>query len=535
MAENKKPVRKINPALLLQTAQEQEKAKPAVETTNFGARPRNDWRARSRPVEAPVSPVAGVADNSSSKPVEGVTVSPVAPESTSSAPAVEVDEKADAVAKAKDVEERFLERQQKLAASRKQTKDSDASVEETSKPVRRVNSRFALDDEVKNKNTDEDEVEAPAKAAPQRFVRPGLLMPGERTQPHNKPFVTKPDAKPRSVYTTKVSGAVEAGEWDDDTSSDTGFGLGAENDSDLVEPQYSKGFHLTERDIIVMRFLARYRYGYTDTLARLVDTIPRNITNRMRTLEKRGFVRKQPVTERQYLWMTRKAGNLIADISFGEIKKGAVSYATIAHTIGLANLGVELEREAGGKDILGERADPEDEPFRNRFKLGVWNNPEGKTFGEMTVTEREIRQGQMRWRGGRSTAEMRNLVDLAISSPEEPQELLEGNEGLFVVYGLGGADGEHIPDLVVARERAEDGTPQHLAIELELTGKPNPQWKRILRWYRDNGGMYSKVYYFTHKRSIATALRRADEEVGLGDRLVIRKYIPVNGRMPFWG
>ena len=251
-------------------------------------------------------------------------------------------------------------------------------------------------------------------------------------------------------------------------------------------------------------------------------------------MEKRGFIRREPVTQRQYLWLTRKAGNLIADIHFGEIKKGSLSYVTVAHTAGLANLGVELERVDGGKDILGERDIMPDWPPRNRYPMGVWGAEGEMSFGEQTITEREIRQAQLRWRGGRSSQEMRELVDLAISDPEGP-ELLDGNEGLFVVYGQAGKTGEHIPDLIVVRPRGEDGTPQHIAIELELTTKTVEEWKRILRWYRDNGGMYAKVYYFTHVRAIASALRRVADEVGMSDRLVIRKYNPQNGNAPFWG
>jgi hypothetical protein len=550
--ETPKPVRKINPALLLKTAQAQERSRPVVETTNFGARTRSDWRNRTTtPV---VKAATGKPTSTGSGAVDAVSEGneveerPVIPN-----PMLKKDE---------TEEELLAVKNSKLNPTRKvnpelaevypedtnEEGNAIATKSDTKTPTvlpvqpakRRVASRFSLEEEEPiddDEESDEDE-DAPVNlnlGNQGKIVRPNFMTGNDRVgNTSSTAFAKKVNAATRPHYTTKIDSNIETTDWDDDESTDTTFGLGSENDSTYVEPQFARGFHLTERDIIIMKFLARYRYAYTDQLARLVDTMPRAIITRMTTLEKRGFVRKQPITERQYLWMTRKAGNLIADIAFGEIKKGTVSYATIAHTIGLANLGVELEREEGGKDILGERRDPDDEPPKSRYKLGIWGNPEGMTYGEMTVTEREIRQGQMRWRGGRSSAEMRELVEFAVMDTEEQQEMLEGNEGLFVVYGLG-ADGEHIPDLVVARPRDENNKPMHIAIELELTGKPSPQWKRILRWYRDNGIMYDKIIYFTHKRSIATALRRADDEVGLGDRLVIRKYLPTSGRQPFWG
>lgn len=339
--------------------------------------------------------------------------------------------------------------------------------------------------------------------------------------------------KKKSSYVTKPSAAVESGDWLDEDEG-TSAGLGGEVDDRYVKPQYEKGFHLTERDVIMMRFMARYRYAYLDQLARLVDSIPRNVGNRLRTLEKRGFVRKESITDRQHLWTIRKAGLVLVDSDFREIKKGSISYATIAHTIGLVSLGVELEREAGGKNLLGEPYEGDEWVYpERRWKMGLYGNPEGLTRGEMTVTEREIRQGQMRWRGNRSYTELRGLVDSAVENPEGP-ELEEGMEGLFVVYGPGGKGGEHVPDLVVARERDENGNPQHIAVELELTPKTPTEWRKILRNYRDNGLMYSKVYYFTHKKSIGTTLLKLAADEGFAEKFVVRKYVPKN-KIPFWG
>lgn len=300
------------------------------------------------------------------------------------------------------------------------------------------------------------------------------------------------------------------------------------------------GFSIQERDITLLRFLTKYQFSYVDALARVLNSSPQSVTNRLRILEAHDLVKRQVIAAGSTLWQARKAGIELAGMSFTENKK-SISFATIRHTVGLVNLAAELEREApDGKDILG-LVDKFGEPFpvMNRFPGGIRLYGEEAdsvdlTYGEMTVSEREIRQGQKRYRGGRSSLEMREMVELAVLSSEAP-ELEEGNEGLFVVYGSGGKTGEHVPDLVVTRPRGEDGKPNHFAIELELTAKSPYDWKRILRSYRDNGGMYSRIYYFTPDRPIANMIRNADEEVGLGDRLIIRKYTPKNKRQPFLG
>lgn len=346
--------------------------------------------------------------------------------------------------------------------------------------------------------------------------------------------------KEQPQYIRKLDGHVETDDWTEDNyDTDTSMGLGGEKEDESAarKTQYSKGFHLTSRDIVIIRFLARYRYAYAEQLARLVDTTPRNMSARLRVLEKRGILRKENITDRQYLWTSKKGGNVLADINFAEIRKGQISYITLPHTLAIVNLGVEFEREKGGKDLLGEakNADGEWEPPMDRWKYGIWGNPDGKTLGYMTITEREIRQGQLRTRGNRDAKEMREMVHLVAKNPD-PVEFEEGQEGLFVIYGQASQGGEHIPDLVVVKDRDEiTGKPQHIAIEMELTHKQPADWKRILRNFRDNGEMYDKIVYFTHKRSIATSIQQADEEVGLGDRLIVRKYIPTKNSIPFWG
>jgi len=304
-------------------------------------------------------------------------------------------------------------------------------------------------------------------------------------------------------------------------------------------PKRRKRFNITERDIILIRFLVRYQFSYIDALARLLDSSPQTVAARLRTLEQYDLVKRQNIAQGATLWSARKAGIELVGMNFVENKK-EISFATIQHTIGLVNLAVELEREAGGKDILGLQGYGEPFPVFNRFPGGIRVYGEDDLAevewqqGEMTVAEREIRQGQKRWRGGRSTREMRDTVELAIQSHDAP-ELEEGNEGLYVVYGQGGATGEHVPDLVVQRPRQADGSPGHFAVELEMTAKAPADWKRILRSFRDSGGMYSRLYYFTDKKPIANMIRNADEEVGLGAKLVIRKYTPRNKRQPFLG
>lgn len=324
---------------------------------------------------------------------------------------------------------------------------------------------------------------------------------------------------------------IEVEEWTDDTTTDPVVGLGSETENtNKTVTRRGKGFAITERDIVIMRFLTRYRYAYVDQIARLVNAEIKDVKARLKRLENQGFIRSEDITAGQGIFLIKKAGLSVIDMDFPEIKKGSVSYITVAHTVGLVNLAVELEMATGGKNILGEEVFP----VFNRYPLGIFNpDEEPSLIGETTVTEREIRRGNKLFRGDKTTEDMRILAREAADDPSAP-ERLEGNEGLFVVYGSG-KDGEHVPDLVISRPRDEDGKVQHIAIELELTPKSNSEWSRILRWYRDHGFMYKKVIYFTHKRSLAENLKKVIADLGMEEFVFVRKYIPQNNRGPFWG
>lgn len=343
-------------------------------------------------------------------------------------------------------------------------------------------------------------------------------------------FSSKKAVTPPKVN-KNVPDNIEVEDWTDDTSTDPTIGLGSENDIGIKRAtRIGKGFAITERDILIMRFLTRYRYAYVDQIARLVNAEVKDVKARLRRLENEGLIRSEDITAGQSIFLTRKAGLSIIDMDFPEIKKGSVSFITVAHTVGLVNLAVELEMATGGKNILGE----EEFPQFNRWPRGIINLSEPPSLiGETTITEREIRRGNKLYRGDKTTEDMR-IIAKEMASDSSAPELLEGNEGFFAVYGTG-KDGEHVPDLVVVRPRGGRGEVKHIAIELELTPKNNSEWSRILRWYRDHGFMYEKIYYFTHKRTIADNLRKIASDLGLEDKIYIRKYIPQNNRGPFWG
>lgn len=285
---------------------------------------------------------------------------------------------------------------------------------------------------------------------------------------------------------------------------------------------------LMDRDIDIIEFLTRYKFALDTQVARRVGTSRKASWIRLSKLEKAKLVRRVDITRGQTVWLATQRGVDLVLPGWKATRAENVSLVTMAHELGLANIGLELE--IGGEDVLKEG---EGWPFVNR------ENYHGEmVVGEHVVTTREIRVGEARWDKDASRDEKKAYAENALSSYSGngfTAETLPGNEGFFVMYSDEYRD--HVPDMVVARERdAETGEPNSVAIELELSPKTVGEWERILLNYKSSS-LFKKVVYFTHKQGIALGLKRVnDERVGLTeDEFTILRYEPKKKNSPFWG
>jgi hypothetical protein len=319
--------------------------------------------------------------------------------------------------------------------------------------------------------------------------------------------------------------------WEDEDIPDTHLGLNAE--APAPKKKKKAKLALTKRDIEIITLCARYRFAYREQIQHYFQS--ENVRNRLTRLADEGLLRKDMVTQNQALWLPSQAGLDVADLDLTHIERGRYSATSIAHSIGLLNLGIDLEK--GWENILKEDVWPN---FNRVDKQG------NRLQGETVITEREITNSFNRLKGiakgdARKTADvssellkLRNEALAEIPAPGKLSlEMREGMAGLFVGYFQ---NKSHTPDMVIARPRSQDGTSNHIAIELELNPKPIPDWIRILRSFKSDP-MFSSVIYFTHKRSIMNQLTEVNKKhVGLTpEQFKILKYTPRNDSIPFWG
>lgn len=304
----------------------------------------------------------------------------------------------------------------------------------------------------------------------------------------------------------------ETGSWDDDDVE-----ISAE---ELNPRRRGHQVQLTERDITLVSFLTRYQFSTMHALCTLTNSSPDSLRKRLTQLRAAGLVLADK-TPAGRVWHASQQGIALVGLDFQE--KDEIRPSTIHHTVAVAELAAHLEAEhAHAKDVLGLGAAF---PVSMRPMSGARSDDgSGLTFGQVCISEREIRQSQQRFHGGMSTSELRDAVMNAAADPEAP-ELEAGNENLFVVYGNGGVTGQHVPDLVVTRPRAADGSPQHIAIEFERTQKTREEVERILLGFRDHGSMFTTLIYFTPHRGIANHVRNVAADVGF-ERIEARRFAP---------
>lgn len=384
-------------------------------------------------------------------------------------------------------------------------------------------------------------------------ARPSANSAGARTEAEkdvsplqavSNPSIYGDDEEEILAFPSGPSPLAVVEEWTSDTSTDTTLGLGAEGVRDserglntrtgAVTRKRKRRFTLNERDVAVIRLLGKFRFGYRTQVERYCDR--KDLSRRMTQLANAGYLRNEMVTQTQALWTPTQVGLDVAGLDVPALTNGKITPSTIGHTVGLLNLGIDLELGKDDTDPLMDK----NWPYRYRREM----NPDG-TFrlemGESIITERMIVQSWNRQKALYTESEMKRQLDEALRwKPEGPgirsfgPETKEGNEWMFVIMS---PSKTHTPDMVLARPRNADGSCAHVAIELELTPKSIPEWRRILSSYKGSS-IYKTVAYFTHKRTIANSLIAVNQQhVGMkaGEEFVMLKYVPANRNLPFWG
>lgn len=291
--------------------------------------------------------------------------------------------------------------------------------------------------------------------------------------------------------------------------------------------KYFKGvrYRSTLGDRTFIEFLSKFKYANTSVLRWIMNESQGRAWRKLNRLRENGLAKDVSVVGIADLWTLTQAG---AELAGDGLKPGfekAPNMMTIAPTLGVNYLAACLwyntvnvlnlddfpayNRKHTSKEELlrGEELVSE---YEIRSSLGKEINPNSTTMRDRgdrkiyDVVGDNVRRAFDRWEhGGRQGA-----------SPE----FATGNEYMWVLYPRSAMTAtNHVPDLVVRRERGPNGEPRSIAVELERYSKKNHQYRKIMLAYKLDKNLYEKVIWVTPNTRVARQLKQAAEEVGFED------------------
>jgi hypothetical protein len=251
-----------------------------------------------------------------------------------------------------------------------------------------------------------------------------------------------------------------------------------------VKKKSHKKIRLTERDMEIMAFLARYRIANVSLLSMRFNTSVSALRNRLPALEREGLLTCSWVTQTKgKVWLITSAG--LATVGMN-LTAPSVRWGQLRHTLGLTEMGIKFE-----------------------------------LAGENVLTEREIRAAATRYT---PTKRLRTAIDFAatvqaLESGDEADPIVERIRTALTVPVPGRGFG-HIPDMVLAREPYPNGASGSIAIELELTRKGLSEWKTVLTAYRDSPN-FDQVYYLVVSSEIKRGLEGVIKALGAQNKIQV--------------
>lgn len=288
-----------------------------------------------------------------------------------------------------------------------------------------------------------------------------------------------------------------------------------------IDPEKStqktrKKVRLSPGEEAALSVLARLKFASTTQISRALGRSYQNTSTLMWHLKQRGFVRSPDSPyHSQKTWCVSTLGMDMSGYDLVPPNISDMSMALIQHTTVVNNMAAFIY--AGSVNVLDEPNFPQKNRIDNRGNV---------VFGNEFVSETQIRssfgklldigksgkgdkyvpliQGKIddefeRW-------ERRKAKDPYLASPERRY----GNEYMWVLFPPPSVGiYQHIPDLVIPKERNADGSPNSIAVEVELKTKQLENYRKTLVSYDQDDRFFKEVVWICSRKKTANLLIRA--------------------------
>lgn len=275
-------------------------------------------------------------------------------------------------------------------------------------------------------------------------------------------------------------------------------------------------FTLNAKMVEMLSFLALFKYAPHNHLARMFGEAPRTSLNRLYKMQAAGLVVNKPIYGQSSLWYLTEMGLLVCGYDVPRVTENKLTYSMFPHQFTVNHVAANLW---GGKLNVLNLGD---------FPAKLRTNFKGeKVFGEELTSELEILSSfsKMKLFDDSATYRLRLMGKLdqdfekwfesgkrtVANSPE----MVYGNEWMWTLLPPVGSIAHHVPDLVVKRERNEDGSPNSIAVEVEISSKSASNYEKTLSAYASDKRMYGKVIWVCKTIGPAKKLESIGRDLGL--------------------
>lgn len=287
------------------------------------------------------------------------------------------------------------------------------------------------------------------------------------------------------------------------------------------------------KDRETLQFLAMFRYATDAQLARMFSCSVQTSYNRLKKLRSVGLVIDRKIYGARPIWFLTEPGLLLSGFDLPRVTESKLTFSMFPHQFTVNNTAANLW--GANVNVLNLP----DFPSRNRV-----NDKGEKVFGEELASELEIQSAfgkiKMFDKSDVYRPELMAEIDKQFKAWERaggsefgvsPEQVL-GNEYMWALmppFNIRLA--YHVPDLIVKRPRNADGSPESIAVEIEINNKSSQSYEKTLRAYRDDNRLYKKVVWVCKNVGPARKLEQVAKEIGLWQegRIDIVPVITENG------
>ena len=287
-------------------------------------------------------------------------------------------------------------------------------------------------------------------------------------------------------------------------------------DAVLGEERYVRGgpSHVNYKWVDTLSFLAMFGWVRTRHLGQLFGEKYQAAYSRLVRMESFGLVKRARVPG-QLVWMLTQAGIEVSGFDVRELFERDINVMMIAHNTVLHHVASALW--GASVNVLMDEEYPR---MNRRAGTGL------VVPGDYMVPDRVINSSLGVMRRGMRREEfvpvIRESIDVAFARWEEAggasvnpvsPEQYRGNEFMWALFppeGFGRA--YHVPDLVLSRPRDADGSPNSVAVEVELSVKAPEALEQTLRSYMVDDVLFGEVVWVVRHGSVAKRIMEFVEE-----------------------